>query len=69
MNLDHPDWLTPRGSISSMVSIGLQNFVFNSDLESEEDEDEEEVRSLEIYIYVYNFLNDRDSFFVVTCRL
>ncbi|XP_028035436.1 multidrug resistance protein homolog 49-like [Bombyx mandarina] len=39
---DHPDWLTPRGSISSMVSIGLQNFVFNSDLESEEDEDEEE---------------------------
>lgn len=52
MNLDHPDWLTPRGSISSMVSIGLQNFVFNSDLESEEDEDEEEVRSLEIYTYI-----------------
>ncbi|KAG6458009.1 hypothetical protein O3G_MSEX010602 [Manduca sexta] len=38
---DTHDWMTPRGSISSVMSTGLQNFVFNSDYESEEEADEE----------------------------
>ncbi|XP_037299939.1 multidrug resistance protein homolog 49-like isoform X2 [Manduca sexta] len=43
---DTHDWMTPRGSISSVMSTGLQNFVFNSDYESEEEADEEEVKSV-----------------------
>nr|QCO93568.1 ATP-binding cassette subfamily B member 2 [Chilo suppressalis] len=39
------DWMTPRGSISSVMSTGLQNFVYNADIESEnENEDDEEVK-------------------------
>lgn len=39
------DWMTPRGSISSVMSAGLQNFVYNVDVESEnENEDDEEVK-------------------------
>ncbi|KAH9637264.1 hypothetical protein HF086_006908 [Spodoptera exigua] len=36
------DWMTPRGSICSVVSTGLQNFVYNADYESDEEKDEEE---------------------------
>uniref|UniRef100_A0A2A4J7A7 ABC-type xenobiotic transporter n=1 Tax=Heliothis virescens TaxID=7102 RepID=A0A2A4J7A7_HELVI len=39
---DSHDWLTPRGSICSVVSTGLQNFVYNADYESDEEKDEEE---------------------------
>lgn len=35
--------MTPRGSICSVVSTGLQNFVYNADYESDEEKDEEEV--------------------------
>ncbi|CAK1588202.1 unnamed protein product [Parnassius mnemosyne] len=40
------DWMTPRGSISSMMSSGLQNFMYNLDYESEEEkeDDDEEVK-------------------------
>ncbi|KAJ0183787.1 hypothetical protein K1T71_000210 [Dendrolimus kikuchii] len=44
---DTHDWMTPRGSISSVMSTGFQNFVFNTDLESEhEDDDDEEVQAV-----------------------
>nr|QGA73384.1 multidrug resistance protein 49-like protein [Spodoptera frugiperda] len=39
---DSHDWMTPRGSICSVVSTGLQNFVYNADYESDEEKDEEE---------------------------
>lgn len=38
--------MTPRGSICSVVSTGLQNFVYNADYESDEENDEEEVSVL-----------------------
>ncbi|XP_013162197.1 PREDICTED: multidrug resistance protein homolog 49-like [Papilio xuthus] len=40
------DWMTPRGSISSVISTGLQNMVFNSEFESEDeaDNDDEEIK-------------------------
>ncbi|VVC86230.1 multidrug resistance protein homolog 49-like [Leptidea sinapis] len=42
---DSHDWMTPRGSISSIISTGLQNFNYNADLESEEDNnDDEEIK-------------------------
>ncbi|CAK1554106.1 unnamed protein product [Leptosia nina] len=45
MKRDSHDWMTPRGSISSVISTGIQNFVYNNDFESEEedkiDEDED----------------------------
>lgn len=37
--------MTPRGSICSVVSTGLQNFVYNADYESDEEKDEDEVSS------------------------
>ncbi|CAG4929498.1 unnamed protein product [Parnassius apollo] len=42
------DWMTPRGSISSVMSTGLQNFIYNVDYESEEEkeDDDEEVKSV-----------------------
>ncbi|XP_063837633.1 multidrug resistance protein homolog 49-like [Ostrinia nubilalis] len=39
---DSHDWMTPRGSISSVMSTGLQNFVYNADLESDDDSEKEE---------------------------
>nr|ADV76539.1 ATP-binding cassette sub-family B member 3 [Trichoplusia ni] len=39
---DSHDWMTPRGSICSVVSTGLQNFVYNADYESDEEKDEDE---------------------------
>ncbi|XP_041987757.1 multidrug resistance protein homolog 49-like [Aricia agestis] len=40
------DWLTPRGSISSVMSTGIQNFVYNNEFDCEEEDkgDEEEVQ-------------------------
>lgn len=38
--------MTPRGSICSVVSTGLQNFVYNADYESDEEKDEEEVSKI-----------------------
>lgn len=35
--------MTPRGSISSVMSTGLQNFVYNADVDSEEEKEDEEV--------------------------
>lgn len=35
--------MTPRGSISSVVSAGLANYVYNADVESEEENDDDEV--------------------------
>ncbi|XP_047524484.1 multidrug resistance protein homolog 49-like [Pieris napi] len=45
---DSHDWMTPRGSISSVISTGLQNFIYNNDYESEEEDkgDEEEIKAL-----------------------
>ncbi|KAJ2954416.1 hypothetical protein O0L34_g2683 [Tuta absoluta] len=42
------DWMTPRGSIVSVMSAGLQNFVYNADFESDEEkeEDDEEVKPI-----------------------
>ncbi|KAI5641364.1 ABC transporter domain-containing protein [Phthorimaea operculella] len=41
------DWMTPRGSIVSVMSTGLQNFACNADFELEEQEPEdEEVKSI-----------------------
>ncbi|XP_059046316.1 multidrug resistance protein homolog 49-like [Achroia grisella] len=41
------DWMTPRGSISSVMSTGLQNFVYNADFEEEPEKDEDdEVKSI-----------------------
>ncbi|KAM3968871.1 LOW QUALITY PROTEIN: multidrug resistance protein homolog 49-like [Aphomia sociella] len=42
MKRDSHDWMTPRGSISSVISTGLQNFVYNADFEEEEEMDKEE---------------------------
>ncbi|XP_053623630.1 multidrug resistance protein homolog 49-like [Plodia interpunctella] len=39
---DSHDWMTPRGSISSVMSTGLSNFVYNADFDEEEEKDEEE---------------------------
>ncbi|KAJ8737704.1 hypothetical protein PYW08_000299 [Mythimna loreyi] len=39
---DSHDWMTPRGSICSVVSTGLQNFVYNADYESDEEKDDED---------------------------
>ncbi|XP_075990573.1 multidrug resistance protein homolog 49-like [Anticarsia gemmatalis] len=36
------DWLTPRGSVCSVMSAGLQNFVYNADFDSDEEPDEDE---------------------------
>ncbi|KAL0852199.1 hypothetical protein ABMA28_000423 [Loxostege sticticalis] len=36
------DWMTPRGSISSVMSTGLQNFVYNADIESDDEKDSDE---------------------------
>ncbi|XP_063394078.1 multidrug resistance protein homolog 49-like isoform X1 [Cydia fagiglandana] len=46
MKKDSHDWMTPRGSISSVMSTGLQNFVYNSDIveSDEENEDDEKVK-------------------------
>ncbi|XP_034839685.1 multidrug resistance protein homolog 49-like isoform X2 [Maniola hyperantus] len=38
------DWMTPRGSITSVMSAGLQNFVYNADYDSEEEKDDEDVK-------------------------
>lgn len=35
--------MTPRGSISSVMSTGLQNFVYNADVDSEEEKEDQEV--------------------------
>ncbi|KAI5641363.1 ABC transporter transmembrane region domain-containing protein [Phthorimaea operculella] len=42
------DWMTPRGSIVSVMSTGLQNFVYNADFESDEEveEEDEEVKPI-----------------------
>lgn len=40
---DSHDWMTPRASISSVISAGLQNFVYNADIDSEEEKEDEEV--------------------------
>lgn len=39
---DSHDWMTPRGSISSVMSTGLQNFVYNAEVESDEENDDSE---------------------------
>ncbi|KAL4704734.1 hypothetical protein ACJJTC_006512, partial [Scirpophaga incertulas] len=39
---DSHDWMTPRGSITSVISTGYQNYVYNAEVESEHDEDEDE---------------------------
>ncbi|CAH0716416.1 unnamed protein product, partial [Brenthis ino] len=36
------DWMTPRGSISSVMSTGLQNFMYNADYDSDEEKDDDE---------------------------
>ncbi|XP_047544251.1 multidrug resistance protein homolog 49-like [Vanessa atalanta] len=39
------DWMTPRGSITSVMSTGLQSFVYNAEYDSgDEKEDDEEVK-------------------------
>ncbi|XP_072931072.1 multidrug resistance protein homolog 49-like [Epargyreus clarus] len=45
---DSHDWMTPRGSISSVMSTGLQNFVSSADFESEgdDDDDDEKVKNV-----------------------
>ncbi|CAB3225437.1 unnamed protein product [Arctia plantaginis] len=42
------DWMTPRGSIASVMSAGLQHFVYNAEYESDEEkeEDDEQVKPL-----------------------
>lgn len=35
--------MTPRGSISSVMSTGMQNFVYNADIDSEEEKEDDEV--------------------------
>ncbi|XP_013189257.1 multidrug resistance protein homolog 49 [Amyelois transitella] len=42
MKRESHDWMTPRGSISSVMSTGLSNFIYNTDFEDEEEKDEEE---------------------------
>lgn len=34
--------MTPRGSIASVMSAGLQNFVYNAEYESDEEKDEDD---------------------------
>ncbi|KAJ2954418.1 hypothetical protein O0L34_g2685 [Tuta absoluta] len=36
------DWMTPRGSIVSVISTGLQNFAYNADFDFEEEKEEDE---------------------------
>ncbi|CAH2103160.1 unnamed protein product [Euphydryas editha] len=36
------DWMTPRGSISSVMSTGLQSYVYNAEYDSEEEKDDDE---------------------------
>ncbi|CAG4942049.1 unnamed protein product [Colias eurytheme] len=46
---DSHEWMTPRGSISSVVSTGLQNFVYNSEYQAEEEkyeDDDEEIKPI-----------------------
>ncbi|XP_039763141.1 multidrug resistance protein homolog 49-like [Pararge aegeria] len=40
------DWMTPRGSITSVMSAGIQNFVYNADYDSDEEkqDNDEEVK-------------------------
>ncbi|XP_045458095.1 multidrug resistance protein homolog 49-like [Melitaea cinxia] len=41
------DWMTPRGSITSVMSTGLQSYVYNAEYDSEEEkDDDEEVKSV-----------------------
>lgn len=35
--------MTPRGSISSVMSTGLQSFIYNSDFDDEDEKDDEDV--------------------------
>ncbi|XP_061382310.1 multidrug resistance protein homolog 49-like [Danaus plexippus] len=39
---DSHDWMTPRGSISSVMSTGLQSFIYNSDFDDEDEKDDED---------------------------
>ncbi|GBP95551.1 Multidrug resistance protein 1, partial [Eumeta japonica] len=38
------DWMTPRGSISSVMSTGLQNFAYNIESDSEDSDKEDDER-------------------------
>lgn len=44
--------MTPRGSISSVMSTGLQNFMYNADYDSDEEKEDDEVRNLYILINI-----------------